>query len=48
MVAVEGNSGQTYEAYYQDKNTVWYKLDNRDKIKTWPSRNCHRGTADQL
>ncbi len=31
--AVEGNSGQTYEAYYQDKSTVWYKLDNNDKIK---------------
>lgn len=32
---VEGYSGQTYEAYYQDKSTVWYKLDNSDKIKLW-------------
>ncbi len=31
---VEGNSGQTYEAYYQDKNRVWYALD-KHKIELW-------------
>ncbi len=33
--AIEGYSGQTYKAYYQDKNTVWYKLDAADDIKRW-------------
>ena len=33
--AVEGYSGQTYKAYYQDNNTVWYKLDAADDIKRW-------------
>ncbi len=32
---VEGYSGQTYKAYYQDNNTVWYKLDAADDIKRW-------------
>ena len=33
--AVEGYSGQTYKAYYQDNNTVWYKLDVADEFKRW-------------
>ncbi len=33
--AVEGDSGQTYKAYYQDNNTVWYKLDDSDEIERW-------------
>ena len=33
--AVEGYSGQTYKAYYQDNNTVWYKLDAADDFKRW-------------
>ncbi len=33
--AIEGYSGQTYKAYYQDKNTVWYKLDAADDVKRW-------------
>ena len=32
---VEGYSGQTYKAYYQDNNTVWYKLDAADDFKRW-------------
>ncbi len=32
---VEGYSGQTYKAYYQDNKTVWYKLDAADDIKRW-------------
>ncbi len=31
--AVEGYSGQTYKAYYEDNNTVWYKLDAADDFK---------------
>lgn len=33
--AVEGNSGQTYKAYYRDRTTVWYKLDGNDDVKRW-------------
>ena len=32
---VEGDSGQTYKAYYQDDYTVWYKLDDADDVKRW-------------
>ena len=33
--AVEGFSDQSYKAYYQDDNTVWYKLDDADDIQHW-------------
>ncbi len=35
LPAVEGNSGQTYKAYYPDTKTVWYKLDDNDDIERW-------------
>ena len=42
---VEGYSDQTYKAYYQDNNTVWYKLDDSDDIKRWDWRILKTGVV---
>ena len=34
-VVFEGKSGQAYKAYYQDNNTVWYKLDTAVDFYRW-------------